>query len=368
MIEKSTTAQDTMLFKQSDIFISGEDGYHTYRIPALLASKNRTILAFCEGRKYERSDAGKIDLVLKRSFDNGKTWRDMQIIVADGDMTCGNPCPVVDQRSGTIWLPFCKNPGDGHQGLIMEGKAQRTAWITKSTDDGATWTEPIEITKDVKDSSWTWYATGPGHGIQLRNRRLVIPCNHAVGKRFNHQDPYHSHVIYSDDYGTSWKIGGIVKTEGLDESAVVQTIDGALYINCRKSGGGKRAYAWSQDDGDTFSKQGFDNTLVEPDCQASLVRFTDKEQHDKNRILFSNPASTKREKMTVRVSYDECQTWAVSKLLNKGPSAYSDLAIASDTTICCLYERGKKSPYEKVTIAQFNIEWLSNGADYLLVE
>ena len=380
MIEKSTTAQDNMLFKQSDIFISGEDGYHTYRIPALLISKNGTILAFCEGRKYGTSDSGKIDLVLKRSFDYGKTWRDMQIIVAEEDMTCGNPCPVVDQSSGTIWLPFCKNPDDRQHGLLTRGQVmfmsaliageeeQRTVWITKSTDDGATWAEPIEITKDVKDSSWTWYATGPGHGIQLRNRRLVVPCNHAVGKKFNFQDPHHSHIIYSDDYGASWKIGGIVKTEGLDESAVVQTIDGALYINCRQEQGARRAYAWSQDDGDTFSKEGFDNTLVEPVCQASLVRFTDKEHHDKNRILFSNPASTKREKMTVRVSYDECQTWTVSKLLNKGPSAYSDLAIAPDMTICCLYERGEKYRYEKVTFAQFNIEWLSNGADYLLVE
>ena len=373
MTEKSTTAEDNMLFKQSDIFISGEDGYHTYRIPALLVSKKETILAFCEGRKYSRSDTGKIDLVLKRSFDCGKTWMNMQIIVTEDDMTCGNPCPVVDQSNGTIWLPFCKNLGAGHQGLIMEGKAPRTVWITKSTDDGATWAEPIAITREVKDSSWTWYATGPGHGIQLRNGRLVIPCDHAVGKKFNNQKPSHpyiiySHIIYSDDHGANWKIGGIVEIEGTDESTVVQTMDGALYINCRKFDGDKRTYAWSQDSGDTFSKQGLADALVEPVCQASLVRFTDKEHHDKNRILFSNPASTTRERMTVAVSYDECQTWPVSRLLNKGPSAYSDLTTAPDMTICCLYERGEKSAHDNVTFAQFNIEWLSNGADNLLVE
>ena len=362
-----TRKHASMLFQQTDLFISGEDGYHTYRIPALIVSKKGTILAFCEGRKYGRGDAGKIDLVLKRSFDGGKTWGDMQLITSDGDMTCGNPCPVVDQSNGTIWLPFCKNLGEGHEGLIVEGKAPRTVWITKSTDDGATWAEPKEITQDVKDPSWTWYATGPCHGIQLKNGRLVIPCDHMVGTYFDRQkDPYHSHVIYSDDHGASWRIGGIMD-DGTNECAVVQTVDGALYINCRNYKGAKRrAYAWSQDNGDTFSKFGWEDTLIEPICQASLVRFTDEERHDKNRVLFSNPASTEREKLTVRVSYDECKTWPVSKMLYEGPSAYSDLTIAPDMTICCLYERGAEHPYEKLTFAQCNIEWLTaDGADHL---
>jgi len=366
--DRSPSIYDDVWFQQEDLFINGKKGYHTYRIPALIVSRKGTILAFCEGRKYSSSDAGKIDLVLKRSFDGGKTWGDMQVIVADGDMTCGNPCPVVDRTDGAIWLPFCKNPGDSSVRLIVQGKAPRTIWITRSTDDGATWTDPKEITKNVKDPSWTWYATGPGHGIQLKNGSMVIPCDHIVGKNSGEQNPSHSHIIYSDDHGTSWKVGGIVD-EGTNECAVVQTVDGCLYLNCRNTPGykgiKKRVYAWSQDNGISFLKFGRDEALIEPICQASLVRFTDKAHYEKNRVLFSNPASTQREKLTIRISYDECWTWAVSKLLNKGPSGYSDLAIASDMTICCLYERGEEYYHEKLTLARFNIGWLTDGADKL---
>ena len=363
MAEKNVAGANAIVLEQTALFTSGKDGYHTYRIPALVVSKKGTILAFCEGRKHGRGDAGKIDMVLKRSFDSGKTWEEMQLIVADGDMTCGNPCPVVDQSDGTIWLPFCKNPGDGGQRLIMAGKAPRTIWVTKSTDDGATWAEPVEITAEVKDPSWHWYGTGPGHGIQTKSGRLVIPCHYAIGVNFNWDDPYHSHVIYSDDHGVTWKSGGSAD-EGSNESAMVQTADGALYINSRGMKLGKRrVYAWSHDDGDTFTDFGWDQALIEPECQGSLVRFTHADRHGKNRVLFANPASTERVKMTVRLSYDECKTWAVSKLLNEGPSAYSDLCIAPDMTICCLYERGEEHAYETVTLARFNIEWLTDGAD-----
>ena len=205
-----------MQIEQIDLFISGEqETYHTYRIPAMTVTNAGTLLAFAEGRKHGRSDAGEIDIVLKRSFDNGITWQPMQLVVTEPDMTCGNPCPVADSETGTIWLPFCKNLADGHETLITQGKAPRTVWVTHSTDDGVTWAEPIEITSDVKDPSWTWYATGPTHGIQLtlgpKAGRMLIPCDHMVGKYFDRQrDPYHSHVIYSDDHGASWHIGGIV--------------------------------------------------------------------------------------------------------------------------------------------------------------
>jgi len=357
---------NTQTFRQTDLFVSGEGGYHTYRIPALIVSQKGTILAFCEGRKHSRSDSGKIDILLRRSLDNGETWGEAQVVAEDGEkVTCGNPCPVVDRRDGAIHLPFCKNFADGPEGMIVEGRAPRTVWMTRSADDGATWAGPEEITRDVKAPSWTWYATGPGHGIQLKNGRLVIPCDHIVGVNFNRQDPYHSHVVVSDDHGAGWRIGGIVD-EGTNECAVVETAEGALYINCRNYRGEKRrAYAWSHDRGDTFSGFGWDEALVEPICQGSLVRLTEQGAHGRNRVLFSNPASVARERMTARMSYDECRTWAVSRPLHEGPSAYSDLAVAPDMAICCLYERGEQHPYERLTLARFNVEWLTHGADHL---
>ncbi len=204
---------------QTDIFGAGEDGYHTYRIPALVLSTQGTLLAFCEARRNSRADDGDIDLVLKRSLDNGATWEDMQIIWQDGENTIGNPCSVVDQDTDTIWLPFCRN--------------NDRVFVTKSTDDGASWSTPAETTKDVKLPSWGWYATGPGHGIQLSTGRLLIPRNHILGPEDiedSRDDTQHSHVIYSDDHGLSWKLGGTLG-EGTNECEAVETCDGRVYLN-----------------------------------------------------------------------------------------------------------------------------------------
>ncbi len=348
-----------MQLEQSTLYQSGSEGYHTFRIPALAVTTNGTLLAFAEGRKAGRGDAGEIDLVLKRSFDNGVTWQPLQLIVTESAMTCGNPCPVVDRDTGTIWLPFCKNLADGNEDLITQGKAPRTVWLTQSTDDGATWAEPQEITAAVKNPAWTWYATGPTHGIQLQSGRLLIPCDHIVGKHFDRKrDPYHSHVIYSDDHGATWQIGGLVPA-GTNECAVVELTNGDIYINCRNYVGEKRRQvAQSHDQGNTFTDIRWDDTLVEPICQASLVRLSDERTGDCNRVLFANPASTNREQMSVRLSEDECRSWSIAKRIYEGPSAYSDLALAADGTICCLYERGAEHPYETLTLARFDLAWL----------
>ncbi|MBI3466077.1 MAG: exo-alpha-sialidase, partial [Planctomycetes bacterium] len=160
--------------EQQAVFVAGQEGYHSFRIPALIVSAKGTVLAFCEGRRNSRSDTGDIDLVLKRSFDGGQTWGPMQVVADDGPNTIGNPCPVVDRRTGTIWLPLTRNAGEDTQRQIEAGTSResRTVWMTRSTDDGATWGRLVEITSSVKAPDWTWYATGPGCGIQLTSGRL----------------------------------------------------------------------------------------------------------------------------------------------------------------------------------------------------
>lgn len=348
---------------QVDVFRSGEDDYHTYRIPSLIATRQGTLLAFCEGRRDSSSDTGDIDLLLKRSFDNGKSWTSLAVVADHGGNTIGNPCPVIDRKTGTIWLLSTANPGRTTEKQIVEGTGEgtRTVWVTRSTDDGSTWAPLKEITRGVKLLDWSWYATGPGNGIQLSTGRLVIPCDHiAKGSKV-----MHSNVIYSDDGGKTWKLGGVAG-EKTNECAVVELSDGSLLLNMRSyHGHNRRAIARSLDRGLTWSDVELDETLVEPECQASLVRFTARPLWSRNRLLFSNPADTDRVRMTVRLSYDEGKSWPVSKLLHAGPSAYSSLAILMDQTIGCLYERGEKSSYERITFARFNLEWLTDASDHL---
>jgi len=345
--------------RKTDLFVSGADGYHTFRIPALAVTGKGTILAFCEGRKNGGGDSGQIDAVLRRSTDNGKTWGPLIIAAPGGEDTCGNPCPIVDRKTGTILLLLTQNKGNVTEAQIMSGQAPpRTAWITRSKDDGLTWSAPEDISDQVRQPDWRWYATGPGHGIQLENGRLVAPCDHSNGS--DHPDVF-SHVIFSDDGGASWKLGGTAG-EKTDESIVAELPDGSLYFNMRNNHGThRRATALSTDKGLTWSPIGDDPALIEPVCQGSVLAIPAVKGHNPASLLFSNPASLRRENMTVRVSQDSGKTWSAGKTLWAGPAAYSDLAQTADNTIGCLYERGKASAYETITLALFRPNWVAKG-------
>jgi len=343
--------------KQQAIFISGQNGYHTYRIPALAVTTKGTILAFCEGRKGGRGDSGNIDLLVKRSTDRGQAWSEQQIIWDDAGNTCGNPAPVVDRDTGTIWLLMTWNRGDDRERQIIDqqSKDTRRVFVTSSRDDGLTWSPPKEITADVKKPDWTWYATGPGAGIQIskgtHTGRLVVPCDHIEAGTKH----YDSHVIYSDDHGQHWKLGGSTPKDKVNECEVVELKDGRLLLNMRNYDRSRhyRQVAFSRDGGLTWTGQRFDETLVEPICQASIRRCGEV-------LLFSNPANAKsRVNMTVRLSRDDGATWTTSRTLHAGPSAYSDLADLGDGQAACLYECGAANPYETITFARVSLAWLA---------
>jgi sialidase-1 len=352
----------------SPVFTAHADGYFAYRIPAIVVTTNGTALAFCEGRKNSRSDTGDIDLLVKRSTDGGRTWSAQQLIWSDDENTCGNPAPVVDQDTGIIWLLTTWNSGAAKEKQISSQavRESRRVFITHSSDDGLTWTKPEEITSSVKNPAWGWYATGPVNGIQLtrgeHRGRLIIPANHteitATEKSTNTVS--RSHVIYSDDHGKTWHIGGI-EDKNTNESTVAELADGSLMQNMRSyHNRNLRVVATSTNGGLTWSPIRFDETLIEPVCQASLLRCTWPHNDEKSRLLFSNPASLKRENLTVRVSYDEGLTWPISKLIYDGPAAYSCLAILPDKSIACLFECGKKTPYDTITLARFPLSVLED--------
>ncbi len=345
------------------LFARGNEGYHTYRIPALAVTPKGTVLAFAEGRKKGAGDAGKIDLFVRRSTDNGKTWGAQQLVWADGDNTCGNPCAVVDRSNGTVWLFSTWNRGDDHEKQIIAGTSKDTRHVFTlcSTDEGKTWSAPRELTADVKPTNWTWYATGPGNGIQMENGphrgRLVIPCDHIEAVTTN----YFSHVIYSDDHGKSWKLGGSTPKALVNECEVVELTGGRLMLNMRSYDATKkcRQVAVSEDGGLTWRDQRLDETLVESRCQAAIERYSWPGGANKSVILFSNPAhATKRVNMTLRASFDEGQTWPVSRVLHAGPSAYSDLAVMANGEIASLYEAGATNAYETIVFRNLALDSL----------
>lgn len=345
----------------TEVYVAGADAAHTYRIPSVIATPKGALLAFAEARRTGTGDAGDIDLVVRRSTDGGASWSAIAVVGDNGPDTFGNPCPVVDVRTGTIWLLATQNRGADREADIIAGTsaASRTVWVLKSEDDGLTWSAPLEITASVKRPGWTWYATGPGVGIQTASGRLVIPANHAEAGTGIHR----SHLVFSDDGGRSWTIGASAEP-GTNESQVVELADGRLMLNMRNHPPKPENYrmvATSGDGGRTLSPARPDRTLVEPPAQASLLRLTRATTHDRDRLLFSNPASTRRERMTVRLSYDEGATWPVSRVLHEGPAAYSSLVVLPDLSIGVLFERGEKSAYERLTFARFGIEWLTAG-------
>ena len=337
----------------TDIYQKGQDGYTCFRIPAIVKSKAGTLLAFAEARKNSCSDTGNIDLVVKRSEDGGKTWSRIITVWDDGDNVCGNPSPIVDQETGRIILVSCWNLGEDHEKQIIDktSKDSRRVYVLYSDNDGKSWSTPKEITSSVKHPDWTWYATGPCHGIQLQGKknkgRLVVAANHMVAGT----KTYHSQLIYSDDKGETWKLGGIVNEHGGNESSVVELKNGYLMLNMRnynREESKTRSYAISKDGGETVSQMSYLPELIEPICQGSTLNYMKKGKISNN-ILFSNPASTdKREKMTIKLSENNGKTWPYAYQVYSGPSAYSDLTNLRNGNIGLLYEYGINNPYEKI--------------------
>lgn len=334
--------------EQVDVFVSGQGGYHTYRIPAVVVTTKGTLLAFCEGRKVNRRDAGDIDLLLRRSTDGGKTWQPKQLVHEEGGtakITIGNPCPIIERKTGKVVLLLSRN--------------NQRAFMTSSTDEGKTWTKPVEITERFKafDFNWTRLATGPGHGIQLHSGphagRLVAPV--WLNERKGGQ--YRSAVMLSDDGGKTWRAGGIAPplSPKQNECMVAETTGGRLYLSMRATPVKQRTIAWSDDGGRTWS-QPKRVSLVGPVCQASVLGIRAKGGEPTDRLLFANPASQSREKMTVRLSEDAGQTWPRQRVLHAGPSAYSDLCALPDGWYGCLFEFGKKQPYERLAFVRFGLD------------
>ncbi len=391
----SLAAHGAPLLEKQNLFEEKTHGFVSYRIPGLVVTAKGTVLAYCEARKLSGQDWGEIEVHLRRSTDGGRTFAPARQIAHLGprlprnpvlaehgskkshggpdEQTVNNPMAIAD-RDGTVHFVYCVE--------------YMRCFYQRSTDDGVTWSKPVEITASFEQfrAAWPWrvLATGPGHGIQLRTGRLVVPVWLATARSAPHGDAVAA-TITSDDHGTTWRAGEIAvpndtRISGTSESLAVELGDGrvALYARTR-SKPDRKVVVYSRDGATGWTKPEFVDALLEPVCMAGVVRHPGAPA----RILFSKPHTLDlasglpgkpgerrdRKNLSIKLSDDDGRTWPFNKTLEPGPSAYSDLAVLPDGTMLCFYESGRgpaakgprPRPYAFSTLARFKLEWLTDG-------
>ncbi|MEU3951986.1 sialidase family protein [Streptomyces achromogenes] len=351
-------------------FRAGREGYASFRIPAVVATRTGTLLAFCEGRAGSAADHGHIDIVLKRSTDGGRTWGPLQVAASNGTDLAGNPAPVV-LDTGRVLLVHVRAAGWATEAAIVRGQVPdadgRRVWVQHSDDDGLTWSAPREITGQVKTPGWRWYATTPGHALQLTSGRILVPANHTVpptGTDTGAEAKYNGgHCLLSDDRGETWYLGYLDdNTDGyvnVNETTAAELTDGRVYLNARNDSPspGNRADAHSPDGGRTLLKPFRPQAgLTAPVCQAAVLQLRDPDL-----LLFSAPADpgNTRALMTIRVSRDGGTTWRPAYTADGLPAAYSDLVRVDRHTVGLLYETGDFGPYETITFRRVPVRRLT---------
>ena len=342
-----------------NVYQSGKDGYHTYRIPALEVAPDGTLLAFAEARKFNAGDPGydnnEIDLVCKRSSDNGRTWSAMQVIEHAGPRwSAANPAATVDRQTGRVWVLYLRcNPGRSTD-TARPGTDDNQVLARWSADSGKTWSEPIDLTaatRDMKDPQWRTTVVGPGGMIQDSKGRLV-----AAAWRYA---PFGVFAIFSEDHGRTWQHGQMVpdpKHIKGNENQVVELSDGRILMDFRGEGVAHRWMSESRDGGRTWSEPRA-GLPVTPVCCA-IERYSLKAAgDDRDRLLWTGPKGPGRHNLVARVSYDEGRTFPIERLIANEPAAYSDLAILKDKTAGVLWERGD---YRYLTFTRLTREFLDS--------
>ena len=338
---------------------AGDDGAAAYRIPGLVTSNKGTLLGVYDVRYNNSADLQEyVEIGLSRSTDGGQTWEKMRIPMAFGEYDglpkaqngVGDPAILVDKKTGTIWIVAAWTHGMGNgrawwnsqTGMDRNHTAQ--LMMVKSDDDGKTWSEPMNITEQVKDPSWYFLLQGPGRGISMEDGTLVFASQYIGSDRIPNAG-----VIYSKDHGKTWNISTLARTN-TTESQVVEVEPGVLMLNMRdnRNRGNKevngRRICTTTDLGETWTEHSTSRkALVEPTCMASLHRHDYTVGGEKRSILlFANPSDYEtRDKLTLKVSFDDGMTWPEKYwiLFDQYRSAgYSSITSIDENSIGILYE------------------------------
>ncbi len=364
------------------LFTEETDGFRLYRIPGIVVTAKGTVLAYCEARKFTVADRGEIEIHLRRSTDGARTWSPAKQLAHLGPRLPRNPhMPEGNKDMGgpdeqTVNNPVAIAARDGTVHLIYCVEYMRAFYI-RSDDDGITWSAPVEITSAFdrfrSELDWQAIATGPGHALELQSGRLVAPFWMAT---YEKQAALRraAGVVCSDDRGRTWRRGDIALRDA-GEPNIAQLPDGRVLVTARNTDPrNRRVAAYSPSGATGWSKPEFIEQLLEPGCMAGLVSHPGIDGRQKPFLLFSNPDTTERAhkdrlNVTIKLSEDGGRTWPVSKVLQPGPSAYSDLAVLPDGTVLCFYEsgdpdnprkHGRPWAYSFLTVARFNIAWLTS--------
>ncbi|MFD1616265.1 GEVED domain-containing protein [Gelatiniphilus marinus] len=357
-LEELTAEVDINLYEGDKIPFSTNGTPYTYRIPSLVTSKAGTLLAITDARMESIADVpARIDMYVRRSTDNGTTWGNPIVI---NTQYGGDACTVVDKTTGRIFIFYAYSTNQGIFGSNGDPNSPDTlrSRYVYSDDDGLTWSAPVDLTAALYKAGDKSYWASAGTGIQLRNGTLVIPI--GVVRAGNQ---IYGALLYSTDHGATWNRSATNSFSGFDENTLVELNDGRIMVNSRNHyGTGTRLVTYTSDLGTTWEPYTFDSTLIDPICQGNILRYTSTlDGYNQNRILFSNPASASgRKDGALRISYDEGQTWAYSKLYQPGSSAYSSLAILPNGKIGILYET---DDYATIKFKRFSLDDLTDNND-----
>ena len=359
------------MFDTTLVFEAETAGYPIFRIPGILCTRSGTLIATAEARRGDGGDWDANDVVLRRSLDGGLTWEGMNLVAAHAEFGPGpinNFVMIGDRTDGHVQALFCHN--------------YARVYSTRSADDGATWSDPVDITSACEpfrdDYPWRVIGIGPGHCIQLRGGRYIVPVwlSDGSGREFGSGKLGHRPSVvaglYSDDGGAIWQRIDILCRDGQgdivnpSETIPLELSDGRVLFNIRTESPCQRRFLSVSPDGVTgWSEPETDDDLLEPICMASMLRLAD------GSVVFVNCDALEHERtsdgqigcdrirLTAKRSTDDCATWPASRVIEPGLAGYSDLAQNRDGTICCLHEGplvADKTGY--VSCARFDIDWM----------